>query len=128
MTGTLRILVVSAGACRTVGGESRGARAVAFLTHKQGDLRGKAEPAPSAVLTSVFGEQHHPEEFDVRFGSEADILGGLRDVSFTPESRHKSWPKLRSAHQLRQQGDGLIASGCMVALPAQINNKSDEAQ
>ena len=63
---------------------------------------------------------------NVRFGSEADILGGLRD--FTPESRHKSWPKLRSAHQLRQQGDGLIASGCMVALPAQINNKSDEAQ
>src|SRR5215469_9998730 len=72
MTGTLRILVASAGACRTVGGESRGARAVAFLTHKQGDLRGKAEPAPSAVLTSVFGEQHHPEGFDVRFGSKAD--------------------------------------------------------
>src|SRR5215475_2372023 len=72
MTGTLRILVASAGACRTVGRQSRGARAVAFLTQKQGDLRGKAEPAPSAVLTSVFGE-HHPEKFDVRLGQKRTL-------------------------------------------------------
>ena len=73
-----------------MGGESRGARAVAFLTHKQGDLRGKAEPAPSAVLTSVFGEQHHPEEFDVRLGSEAEISVCPVIVCFTPESGHSS--------------------------------------
>jgi hypothetical protein len=26
---------------------------------------------------------------DVRFGSKADILGGLRDLCFTPESGHQ---------------------------------------
>jgi hypothetical protein len=52
---------------------------------------------------------------NVRFGSKADIAECEMNVRFTPESH-------------RRQGDGLIASGCMVALPAQINNKSDEAQ
>jgi hypothetical protein len=28
-------------------------------------------------------------ELDVCFGSKADIRGGLRDVRFTPESRHQ---------------------------------------
>jgi len=84
-----------------VGGESRGARAVAFLTHKQGDLRGKAEPAPSAVLTSVFGEQHHPEEFLSALGQKrkfqsvrsmsalppkADIRADDQDVRFVPKA------------------------------------------
>src|SRR5262249_1125554 len=30
--------------------------------------------------------------FDVRFGSKADILGGLCDVRFTPKSGHRSAP------------------------------------
>ena len=33
-------------------------------------------------------------EGNVRFGSEADILGGLRDVRFTPESRHKEFAQV----------------------------------
>ena len=37
---------------------------------------------------------------DVRFGSKADIGQCQADVRFTPKSRHKSWTKLRPAHQL----------------------------
>src|SRR5215469_14145955 len=39
---------------------------------------------------------------NVRFGSKADIGAPPSDVRFTHESRHKSWPRLRLAHQLRQ--------------------------
>src|SRR5262249_24107527 len=39
----------------------------------------------------------------VRFGSKADILGGLRDVRFTPESRHRLTAWVCVAKMLAQQ-------------------------
>src|SRR5262249_62314129 len=39
---------------------------------------------------------------DVRFGSKPDIVACLDHVRFTPESRHKSWRRLRSVLQPRQ--------------------------
>jgi hypothetical protein len=34
-------------------------------------------------------ERLEPDYSNVRLGSQADILGGLRDVRFTPESGHR---------------------------------------
>ena len=41
-----------------------------------------------AARCGLFGAPQQKPAVDVRFGSKADVLRGLRDVRFTPESGH----------------------------------------